>query len=148
MWAGLGFTVIRAVLKRTRPDILLLAWFLPFFLITGLAEVKFLRYLLPVTPFLAIMAANLSDKTLTRLRSLSFKPNVLYGGGIAAVALIAFATVFYSFAYANIYLPPTPPPAPRSTSGRTFPWTPFSPWSTGRRAAQSPLVSARHPPAI
>ncbi len=108
MWAGLGFTAVRATLKRTRPDILLLAWFLPFFLITGLAEVKFLRYLLPVTPFLAIMAANLGDKGLTRLRSLSFKPNVLYGGGIAAVALIAFATAFYSFAYANVYTEPHP----------------------------------------
>ena len=103
MWAGLGFTAVRATLKRTRPDILILAWFVPFFLITGLAEVKFLRYLLPVTPFLAIMAANLGDKGLTRLRSLSFKPNVLYGGGIAAVALIAFATVFYSVAYSNVY---------------------------------------------
>ena len=41
MWAGLGFTALRAALKRTRTDILLLAWFLPFFLITGLAEVKF-----------------------------------------------------------------------------------------------------------
>ena len=108
MWAGLGFTAIRAALKRTRPDILLLAWFLPFFLITSLAEVKFLRYLLPVTPFLAIMAANLSDKTLTRLRSLQPSRNVLYGGGVAALGLIAFATVFYSFAYANVYTEPHP----------------------------------------
>lgn len=103
MWAGLGFTAARAVLKRTRPDILLLAWFLPFFLITGLAEVKFLRYLLPVTPFLAIMAANLADKTLSRLRTLQPGRNFLYGGGVAALGLIVLATVFYSFAYANVY---------------------------------------------
>ena len=103
MWAGLGFSAIRAVLQRTRPDILLLAWFLPFFLITGLAEVKFLRYLLPVTPFLAIMAANLGDKALTRLRSFHANPNVFYGGGIAVLALIVLATVFYSFAYSNVY---------------------------------------------
>ena len=108
MWAGLGFTAVRAALKRTRPDILLLAWFLPFFLITGLAEVKFLRYLLPVTPFLAIMAANLSDKTLTRLRTLQPSRNLLYGGGAAALGLIVFATVFYSFAYANVYTAPHP----------------------------------------
>ena len=108
MWAGLGFTAIRAALKRTRPDILLLAWFLPFFLITGLAEVKFLRYLLPVTPFLAIMAANLSDKTLTRLRTLAPSRNMLYGGGVATLGLIIFATVFYSFAYANVYTEPHP----------------------------------------
>ena len=84
MWAGFGFTAVRAALKRTRADILLLAWFLPFFLITGLAEVKFLRYLLPVTPFLAIMAASLSDKGLTRLRALRPSHNFLvrgWGGG-------------------------------------------------------------------
>ena len=87
MWAGLGFTALRAALKRTRTDILLLAWFLPFFLITGLAEVKFLRYLLPVTPFLAIMAASLSDKGLTRLRALRPSRNFLYGGGVAGLGL-------------------------------------------------------------
>ena len=90
-------------LKRTRTDILLLAWFLPFFLITGLAEVKFLRYLLPVTPFLAIMAASLSDKGLTRLRALRQSRNFIYGGGVAGLGLVVFATVFYSFAYANVY---------------------------------------------
>ena len=103
MWAGLGFTGLRAAFKRTRTDILLLAWFLPFFLITGLAEVKFLRYLLPVTPFLAIMAASLSDKGLTRLRALRPSRNFLYGGGVAGLGLVVFAAVFYSFAYANVY---------------------------------------------
>ena len=108
MWAGLGFTVGRAMFKRTRPDILLLAWFLPFFLITGLAEVKFLRYMLPVTPFLAIMAANIADKALTRLRTLQPTPSFLYRGGIAALGLVIFATAFYSFAYANVYTAPHP----------------------------------------
>ena len=108
MWAGLGFTAVRAAVKRTRADILLLAWFLPFFLITGLAEVKFLRYLLPVTPFLAIMAGNLADKGLTRLRSLAPGRNLVYGGGVAAVGIIVFATVFYSFAFANVYTAPHP----------------------------------------
>ena len=103
MWAGLGFTAVRAALKRTRADILLLAWFLPFFFITGLAEVKFLRYLLPVTPFLAIMAANLSDKGLTRLRSLRPSRNFMYRSGVAGLGLVVFATVFYAFAYSNVY---------------------------------------------
>ena len=64
---------------------------------------KFLRYLLPVTPFLAIMAASLSDKGLTRLRALRPSRNFLYGGGVAGLGLVVFATVFYSFAYANVY---------------------------------------------
>ena len=41
----------------SRVDVLLLSWVVPYLLITGAFEVKFLRYLLPVTPFPACCSA-------------------------------------------------------------------------------------------
>ena len=49
------------------------------------------------------MAASLSDKGLNRLRGLRPSRNFIYGGGVAGLGLVVFATVFYSFAYANVY---------------------------------------------
>ena len=48
-----------------RAEILLLSFLLPYFLITGSFHAKFLRYLLPITPLLMVIAA----EALWRLRS-------------------------------------------------------------------------------
>lgn len=40
-----------------RSLVVVLYWALPFFLVTGSFQVKFLRYLLPLTPFLAVLGA-------------------------------------------------------------------------------------------
>ena len=104
MWAGLGFTVVVAAKRRRKADLLLLAWVLPFFLITGLAEVKFLRYLLPITPFLAIMAARLALDSLRWLKGRHFyHPSLPYKAGVAGIGLVIVATAFYAFAFTNVY---------------------------------------------
>ena len=47
--------------RETDPgEAVLLAWALPFFIVTGSFQVKFLRYLLPLTPLLAIYAAGIA----------------------------------------------------------------------------------------
>ncbi|MBI2886385.1 MAG: glycosyltransferase family 39 protein [Chloroflexi bacterium] len=59
VYLGLGFSILRGWLYRDRRDLLLLSWVLPYLLLTGAFPVKFLRYLLPVTPLLLLMGARL-----------------------------------------------------------------------------------------
>ena len=40
-------------------DVLLLSWVAPFFLVTGAFQVKFLRYLIPMTPFLLLFGSRM-----------------------------------------------------------------------------------------
>src|SRR5690606_27660601 len=48
---------VGAVRERSATDAVLLAWVLPFFLITGSFDVKFVRYLLPIYPIMILWAA-------------------------------------------------------------------------------------------
>lgn len=57
-WAGLGFALWRALRDRLAPaEWVLLAWALPFFALVGGLYVKLPRYLLPLTPVLAVWGA-------------------------------------------------------------------------------------------
>jgi hypothetical protein len=59
-FGGFVWAVARMIRRRQEVrsgEMALLAWTVPFFLVTGSFEVKFLRYLLPLTPFLAIYGA-------------------------------------------------------------------------------------------
>ena len=58
-WASILFTIGLAVVRRSKADLLLLAWVVPYFMLTGFVQVKFLRYMLPLTPFLIIMASHM-----------------------------------------------------------------------------------------
>lgn len=61
-FGGLIWAIWRMIWKRRETDpgeAVLLAWALPFFIVTGSFQVKFLRYLLPLTPLLAIYAAGM-----------------------------------------------------------------------------------------
>jgi len=94
---------------RARLDVILLAWVAPYFIIMGALDVKFMRYMLPITPFLAIFAAGAvvdSWAALSRLRG-------AVGATARAAALavgiaILCATALYAFAYARIYSAPHP----------------------------------------
>ncbi len=52
---SIGFAFVR----RTRQDWFLLAFLLPYYLVIGCAQVKFLRYIIPMLPVLAILTARL-----------------------------------------------------------------------------------------
>ena len=43
----------------SRIDVLMLSWVVPSFLITGALQVKFLRYLIPITPFLLLFGSRM-----------------------------------------------------------------------------------------
>ncbi len=57
MFAGLGYLIWRAIRQPTNADLLLLSLIVPYFLITGNFHAKFLRYMLPITPVLAVAAS-------------------------------------------------------------------------------------------
>ncbi len=55
--AGLVWAVMRMVQRRAELDeMVVMAWVLPFLVVTGSFQVKFLRYLLPLVPFLTLYA--------------------------------------------------------------------------------------------
>jgi len=66
---GLAYAVWQAVREPPRQaEWMLLAWALPYFAFTGALYAKFPRYLLPLTPLLAIYGARLLLRSLAPLR--------------------------------------------------------------------------------
>ena len=102
-WVSVAFTAGLTVARRNKGDLLILAWVLPYLLLTGYLQVKFMRYMLPLTPFLIIMGARM----LFWIRDwfAEHRPHqtalVHWGMGLLVVA-----TSFYAFAYLNIYNQP------------------------------------------
>ena len=56
-WLSLAFSLFISAKYRNRGDVLILSWLLPYFILTGNMQVKFLRYLLPMSPLLMIICA-------------------------------------------------------------------------------------------
>ncbi len=56
--AGWIYAIVRVFRSPRRAEIVLLAFVIPYFLITGGFHAKFLRYLLPITPVLLLFAAD------------------------------------------------------------------------------------------
>ena len=44
---------------KNRLDVVVLSWVLPYLIITGSLEVKFMRYMIPVTPFLILFGSQM-----------------------------------------------------------------------------------------
>ena len=103
--AGLALLAIRAIRRRAgAPELLMLAWIVPYGLITLSFQVKFLRYLEPITPFLCLTAAYL----LWRIASASSLrlPSPLKVIRYAPLAVVIVATVLYVYAFMQIYTAP------------------------------------------
>ena len=94
------FSCSLAIRQRGRADILMLAWVLPFFLLTGYLEVKFLRYMLPLTPFLIILGSRMlfyiRDWTIEKRPQHTNLTNW-------SIGLLVLATGFYAVSYTNVY---------------------------------------------
>ncbi len=93
--ALLATLVVRSASSRV--DVLLLSWVVPYLLITGAFEVKFLRYLLPVTPFLLLFGSRMLIDLWRRggeWRGGEARPLVS-----AAIAIVVGATALYALAY-------------------------------------------------
>ncbi len=98
-FGGLVWAIVRLLRNRRTPnpaEVVLIAWVLPFFLVTGAFQVKFIRYLQPLIPFLTLYGAAM----LWRLRSKLWR--------WLAVALVLTTTGLYALSFANMYRQPHP----------------------------------------
>jgi len=104
-WTGFAAVTVVAAVRRRKADLVILAWAIPFFLITGWFEVKFMRYLLPLTPFLLLFGARLVWWLGVAVRRIV--PRWRHAGGVLAVVVLAL-TAHYAGAYVSIYSRPHP----------------------------------------
>ncbi len=104
-WAGLVFAGWWCVRHRSRAHLLALAWVAPYLLIVGSFETKFLRYMLPATPFMLLCGSQMLVAAVdwTRAHRSSLTP-----WARVAVAGIVGATALYALAYVGIYSRPHP----------------------------------------
>ena len=87
----------------SRVDVLMLSWVTPYLLLIGSFDVKFLRYLVPVTPFLILFGSRLIFDLwdgASRFRP-ALRP--LVGAG---VVLLVGTTGLYAFSYLSVYAEP------------------------------------------
>ncbi|MBX7214756.1 MAG: glycosyltransferase family 39 protein [Thermoflexales bacterium] len=107
--AGWLFLVYIAFRRRSVGALLLLSWLIPYFAISGRFQAKFLRYMLPLLPFLAIAAATLADEIRGWFGALAQRMKLRVGSGqslllrYAVPALLVFTTALYALAFVNIY---------------------------------------------
>ena len=101
---------------ESRAAVVLLAWVAPSFLITGAFDVKFLRYLLPFTPFLLLFGSGFFFSAWDRARSRVARSM------LAAVLTIVLATAaLYAAAYSSIYREPHPAVSASERLGESAP---------------------------
>lgn len=93
----------------TRVGVLLLSWVVPYFLITGSFEVKFMRYMIPITPVLVLFGSWLALSIWregTRRLQRFHRGRYLRQGRWAMVAAAIFvigSTGFYAVSYMFVY---------------------------------------------
>ena len=80
--------------------VIVLAWVVPYLLITGAFDVKFLRYLIPVTPFLVLFGSRMLVAGWDRLGRGARPARVAVA---AAAAVVLAGTAFYAVAYTAVY---------------------------------------------
>ena len=91
LFSALG--LVHALWKRRLVKTLMASWCILYFLQIGGLHTKHVRYLLPMLPFLALLAADLCAAVWRRNR---------YAGSVLAGGLVAY-TSFYGLAFARIY---------------------------------------------
>ncbi len=103
-FGGLAYGVWRAVQEPPRrAEWVLLAWVVPSLAFVGALYAKFPRYLLPLTPLLALYAARML--TMLRRRSRRLAPSLIY-------SFLVYSSLIYSFlhglAFVSLYRSPHP----------------------------------------
>ena len=122
-WGGLLFTLFKVTRlgPAWRAELLFLAWVVPNFIMLGIFEVKFLRYIFPLMPFLILMGAGmlfwLLDKAKVGSSSVStmgdgwprirgqtarYAPHAI----VVVMAFVVAATAFYAISFERVYASP------------------------------------------
>jgi hypothetical protein len=122
-FGGLLWSVWRVASRRSvcpAGEGVLLAWALPFFLVTGGLQVKFLRYLLPLTPFLIVvgsgMLAGAGRRPSKAENSVATERGWRGVVRIAVIVLVVMLTALWAVAFVNLY------------RGQEHPWVAASRW--------------------
>ncbi len=89
-WAALRHT------EQKMSHLIIYLWIIPFALVSGRFFVKFMRYLLPLTPFLVLYAAAM----LSAVRWKWLRRGL--------IAVVVASTAVYAFAFVNLYRDPHP----------------------------------------
>ncbi len=90
-----------AAVKRTRSDLLVLSLVVPYLLVLGPGYMKFIRYAIPLLPWLCLLAARL----LLGLGERAARPAARLA--VAATAAVVLGTsLLYTLAYLNVYRQP------------------------------------------
>ena len=89
---------------NTRITALLLSWVIPYFLITGAFDVKFMRYMIPITPFLLLFGAKMLMDIWRAAGRLTGGVRLSARMALGLLGALAFAfTLFYAVSYLGIY---------------------------------------------
>jgi YYY domain-containing protein len=109
-YAGFVVVIVRCVRRTaTAAELLMLSWVIPYSLITLSFQVKFLRYLVPLTPFMCLMAAyglwRIRD-WIVEIGYWKSQPNIQsLISNILLFAILASSS-FYALAFMQIYTAP------------------------------------------
>lgn len=105
IWLGLAASVVFAWFSRRKTDLVILAWVIPYLLVTGWFDVKFMRYMVPLVPFLVLYGARL----LWWLGDIlvAIWPQRRYLVAVPAAVMLVF-TAQYALSFMAIYSGPHP----------------------------------------
>ncbi|MFN3763658.1 MAG: hypothetical protein ACK4WK_10740, partial [Anaerolineae bacterium] len=109
-FGGLAWMAIRAARGRLSPaEWVVLVWALPFFALTGGLYVKFPRYLLPLTPVLAVYAALWIAAMGRRAARILFAPAVLPAALFSLALVVSYGQPHpwvAASAWIRVHIPP------------------------------------------
>lgn len=101
VWIALAWAIGRSLICRDKSIIVILSFLVPYLLLTGWFEVKFLRYMLPSVPLLIVFSGGFIwwtyDKILPRLHiAVKYLAYIIAGVGLLLL-------IHYAFAYINVF---------------------------------------------
>ena len=101
-WGGFVWALIRFGMRRAgRAEVVMLAWALPYFALTGVFHAKFLRYMAPLLPFLLIFGAGAALAANRWMSRRWGRPGRIAWG--AGALVVAAATIGWSLAFSGVY---------------------------------------------
>ncbi len=113
-WAAVPFTLAMAFIYQVRrrstlrSDLLVLAWVVPSFLLLESFEVRFLRYVFPLMPFLVLMGSRMLVWLVEWSRRQTSRTHPVSSWGlkwlpVGLVAIVLAATAFHALAFQRVY---------------------------------------------
>lgn len=105
VFGGFAWVLGRALLRRARPgEWVMLAWVVPYFAVNGAFMVKFMRYMIIVTPFFILMGAYFLILVTRWLRARLTAAHAPRGIAYLLPGGVLLATFLYAVAFAGIYV--------------------------------------------